>query len=108
MSTFTRTFITIETVDGVFLRARVQFADQIQYEKTARARGWQPERDQATSNLFMAFQATKRTGQHSKTWEEWQEYAIDCQVTSEDVDTETGQVIETGAPAGDVDGDPTE
>lgn len=107
MSNFTRTFITVETAEETFLRARVQFADQLQYEKTARARGWTPERDQAVSNMFMAFQSTKRTGQHTKTWEEWQDYAIDCQVSSEDVDTETGQIVATGEPAGDVDGDPT-
>lgn len=107
MSTFTRTYVLCETVDATFMRARVQFADQVAYEKTARARGWSPERDQAMSNLFIAWTATKRSGQHEKTWDEFQEYAIDVQVSSEDVDTETGQIVGTGEDAGAVDGDPT-
>lgn len=101
MSKFTRTFITIETVNAEFLTARIIFADQMQYEKTSRARGWNPEKDQALSNLFMAWQSLLRTGQHDLSWEDFQEFAIDTQVETKDIDTETGEEI-TAA------GDPTQ
>lgn len=93
MATFNRTFISIETTDGEFKTARVMFSDQVQYEKTARARGWSPERDQAISNMFIAYNSMKRAGLHELSWDDFQEWAIDVQVNTEKVDTDTGQVV---------------
>ena len=99
MAIFTRTYITIETALGKFLRARVTMAEQIQYEKTARANGWKPETDQGISNVFLAWHALKRTGQITETFEQFRDLVVDAAVDRIDVDTETGEeVVKDGDP----------
>lgn len=96
MSVFTRTYITAELNDGTFHRVRVTARDQMQYERTARAKGWDARKDQAVSNLFIAWHGIKRSSPDANypTFEEWQEnYVLDVQVDTQDVDTETGLEI---------------
>lgn len=97
MAKFTRTFITVETAEGNFLHERVTIADQMQYEKTARANGWTPQKDQAMTNLFMGWHSLKRTGKYDGTFEEFKDLCIDTQAETIDIDTETGQEIKAEA-----------
>lgn len=100
MAKFTRTFITAELANGKFHTARVTVPDQLQYEATARARGWNAK-DGGTGNVFIAWHALKRNGVEVGTFEEFRDGgALEVQVDTQDVDTETGLEIveETGDP----------
>lgn len=99
MATFTRTYISVETTAGEFLSERVTIADQVQYEKTARANGWTPQKDQAMTNMFMGWHALKRTGKIDCTFDEFKDICLDTQADTTDIDTDTG--LEIMAEAGD-------
>lgn len=101
MAKFTRTYITCELSNGQFFNERVLVADQLQYEKTARANGWTPQKDQTLTNLFMGWHSLKRTGQYEGTFDDFQADCIDLAADNKDVDTETGEEIQADA------GDPT-
>lgn len=52
--------------------AQLSIPDQIQWSRTARARGWAPD-DELLAQTFMVWHALKRTGAYSGTWEEFSE-----------------------------------
>lgn len=59
--TMPRSFVDVEMPDGaIHENIRVTFADKRAWEKTARARGWDPERDQVTLAGFLAWAALTR------------------------------------------------
>lgn len=93
MAKFTRTYITCETKDGAFMKERITTADQIQYEKTARANGWTPQKDQTVTNLFMGFHSLRRTGQFVGEFEAFKDLVIDLEASTVDIDTDTGEEI---------------
>lgn len=57
---------------------RVGLASKIQANKTARANGWDPERDVSTLNAFMAWHAATTAGLLSMGWDEFLATAMDA------------------------------
>lgn len=97
MAKFTRTYITVELSNGEFHKERILAADQLQYEKTARANGWTPQKDQTITNLFMGWHSLKRTGKYDGTFDTFQVDCIDLEAGHTDIDTETGEEIKAEA-----------
>lgn len=90
------TIATVELEDGRTLKARVGIATKMQWEKSAKAQGWNADDNPFTVNLFWAWHATRHAGQHDLSWESFVAAAVDA-----DLD-----VVE--APAGEADPDPTQ
>lgn len=68
---------------------RITLADKLQYEKTAKARKWDAEDDSITSDVFLVWHASKRSGAHTLTFAEFTEQMIDASAQKlEEEDTE--------------------
>lgn len=87
-------FVTVELADGsVIGPVRIIHADKILLEKTARNRGWDVEKQFATTNAFMGWAAAKRAGEYPGSFEEFLDVLIAVEVDrGEPVDpTQTDQ-----------------
>ncbi|MEZ2371036.1 hypothetical protein [Arthrobacter sp. RCC_34] len=75
-----------ETKDGdIHGPYRVGIASKLQYEKTAKARGWDADEKPFTLNLFFAWHASKQAGAHEQTFDEFTAATFDAWITYEDV-----------------------
>lgn len=85
-TTYTKTYAYAEFSDDApssasgYAGVRVTLADKLQFERTAKARKWHPERDAMTVSAFLAFCAGRRAGLHELTWEDFQNAVIDAGV----------------------------
>ena len=76
---------------------RVTLADKLQYEKTAKARGWEAEATPFTTTTFLAWHAAKRSGAPVPSFEEFIATVNDAVV----LETTEVELEETPFPAGD-------
>lgn len=68
---------------------RIGLADKLQYERTAKARGWDAEADSITSDVFLVWHASKRAGAHDLSFEEFTSTMTDAAAQKfEEEDTE--------------------
>lgn len=51
---------------------QLMIPDQIQWSRTARARGWSPD-DEILAQTFMVWHALKRAGLYTDSWEQFSE-----------------------------------
>lgn len=70
---------------------RIIFADRLRFEKTAKARGWDPEKQPMTSAGFITWAALNRTGQFPGSYDDFLAVLIDVEIddaksVSEDTD----------------------
>lgn len=65
---------------------RVILKDKLQYERTARVKKWNPEKDFFSFGAFLAWHASKREGLHDLTFEDFVDQAIEATLTGEDAD----------------------
>lgn len=68
---------------------RINLHDKLQYEKTAKARNWDAEADSITSDVFLVWHASRRTGAHNLTFEQFTDQMVDAAAQKlEEEDTE--------------------
>lgn len=65
---------------------RIILKDKLQYERTARVKKWDPEKDFFSFGAFLAWHASKREGLHELTFEDFTDKAIEATVTGETAD----------------------
>lgn len=65
---------------------RIILKDKLQYERTARVKKWNPEKDFFSFGAFLAWHASKREGLHALTFEDFVDQAIEATLTGEDAD----------------------
>lgn len=65
---------------------RVTLADKLQYEKTAKARNWDPEAQPFATTAFWVWHAAKRTGEYTKSFDEFLGTVADAVVIPLDED----------------------
>lgn len=81
MSGIIKQHVTAELVDGKELGPiRIIHADKLNLERTARNRGWDVEKNFATTNAFLGWSAAKRAGEFTGSYEEWLEQLVDVAV----------------------------
>lgn len=82
-------YANVELNDGtVHEDVRVTYADRIRYENTAKARGWNPEKQPMTGAGFLAWAALQRAGKFAGTFDEFREQVVDVQL-DDTADTDT-------------------
>jgi hypothetical protein len=59
---------------------RIIFADRLRFEKTAKARGWDPEKQPMTSAGFISWAALNRSGQFPGSYEDFLNVVIDVEI----------------------------
>jgi hypothetical protein len=62
--------VDVLMMNGDELQAQLGIPDQIQWSKTARARGWAAD-DELLAQTFMVWHSLHRTGQYAGTWDEF-------------------------------------
>lgn len=82
-----RQTVTVELENDEFLEpVRLIHADRVAAAATANKRGWTDETHPLELLAFIAWHATKRTGQHSDTYSKFEEKLIQVHQDIEDVD----------------------
>lgn len=72
MSGIIKQTVTVELTDGrVYGPERIIHADKIALEKTARNRGWDVEKNFATTNAFLGWAVAKRVGAYDAGFDEF-------------------------------------
>lgn len=81
------TFASFELLDGTKGDdIRVTLKDKLQYERTAKVKKWNPEKDFFSFGAFLAWHASKRDGLHDLTFEDFTDKALDATVKGDDSD----------------------
>ena len=77
-------YANLELANGTVLSdLRVTYADRVRAEKTAKARGWDPNHDNVLIAGFIAWAAAQRLGHINQGYEEFINELVDAQVTNE-------------------------
>lgn len=91
----------IELADGTELGpVRVGLATKLQASKTAKAKGWDMERDAIEVSSFMAWHAAKHAGLLDMTYEDYTAQVFDAGVFEADEDTEAAAGADAADPTG--------
>lgn len=64
--------VDVLLANGEQLSAKLSVPDQIQWSRTARARGWAPD-DEILAQTFMVWHALKRADLYTGSWEDFSE-----------------------------------
>lgn len=81
-----KVLMSVEMNDGTeHENIRVTVPDQLQWARTARQKGWDPQ-DQITAGYFMVWHALKRLGLYTGTWEK---FSTEDAVAVDETDDET-------------------
>lgn len=90
-------FAEFELADGTKGEGiRIILKDKLQYERTARVKNWNPEKDFFSFGAFLAWHASKREGLHELTFEDFTDKAIEATVSGENADEVTEDRKDTG------------
>lgn len=90
-------FAEFELADGTKGEGiRIILKDKLQYERTARVKKWDPEKDFFSFGAFLAWHASKREWLHELTFEDFTDKAIEATVTGENADEVTDDRKDTG------------
>lgn len=82
-----KTYGYFELEDGTELSGiRITLKTKIQAEKSARANGWDPQRDSNIMGAFAAWHAAKDTGQVDTDWATFLDTAVDAGLYQEDAE----------------------
>lgn len=77
----TPAYANVELIDGtIYEDVRITFADRLRYEATAKARGWQPDKQPMTGAGFLAWAALTRTGRYTGSYAEFCADVVDVQL----------------------------
>ena len=86
-STRPKTFGYFELEDGTEAEGiRVTLKSRIQAEKSARANGWDPERDANMLGAFVAWHAAKHAGQLDLEWSTFLDTVVDAGIYQQESD----------------------
>lgn len=90
-------YANVELDDGrLFESVRVIYADRLAFERTAKARRWDPETQPFTTAGFLAWAALRRSGLYAGTYDQFLAAVVDVQLDDK-----------TSDPDEDADSDPT-
>lgn len=77
-------YASAELRDGTrYAGVRVPLASKFQWERSAKANGWDPQTNPFTFAAFLSWHAGKDAGHHDLTWTQFTDAAIDATVTDE-------------------------
>lgn len=87
MANHPKTFGYFELEDGTEAdQLRVTLKSKIQAEKSARANGWDPQRDSNILGAFAAWHAGKQAGATTLDWQTFLDTAVDAGIYQEDTE----------------------
>jgi len=94
-----KTYGYFELEDGTEAEGlRVTLKTKIQSEKSARANGWDPERDANMLGAFAAWHAAKAAGATELDWQAFLDTVVDAGIYQETPEDQAGQVADPEDP----------
>ena len=93
MSAIEKLFGYAELKDGTTWEGvRITFATKVAFERSARANGWDAEKQPFTVSAFWSWHAAKTAGITSLSWKEFNEQVVDAGATQDEPDADdTGE-----------------